>query len=119
MRDFLFYSAIGGFCLSLAVLKAGVLWKAVMTWLDMKLFPSRWADSIVPSERGGPLRFFAHCPACISFWISMLVSAFIYGPSRVHLGVPLVVGMLLDGFSSVGIIWFVHVVLTKLGQYEL
>lgn len=119
MKDFLFYSAVGGFAFSLAVLKVGAFWKSALSWLDEVLFPSRWADDLPPGDRGGPLRIFAFCPACISFWTALAVSALVYSPSRTHLGVPLVVGMLLDGFSTVVIIWATHVVLTRLGQYEV
>jgi len=120
MKDFLFFSGIAGFAFSLAILAVGNPWRRILSWVDEKLFPHRWAEDLPTSQRGGAIRVFAFCPACISFWTAMAVSAFIYSPSRVHIvGIQFIPGLLLDGFATVGIIWTVHVTLTRLGQYEL
>lgn len=119
MKDFLFFAAVYGMAASLAILAVGAPWRAIGTILDQKLFPHRWADDIPGDKRGGALRIFVHCPACISFWTGVLFSWFVYSPARDHFGCSRILSLPIDGLASAGIIWCVHVVLTKLGQYEL
>jgi len=119
MREFLFYTAIYGAAVSIAVLQVGAPIRRLFTAIDRFLFPSLWRDDLPEDRRGGPLRILIHCPACVSFWIALFGSVRIYSPARTHFAIPFVDGLILDGFSSVAIIWFVHVVMTKLGQYGL
>lgn len=119
MKDFLFFAAVYGTAASLAILAIGAPWRATGTWLDMKLFPSRWADDIPGDRRGGAVRIFVHCPACISFWTGVLFSWLVHSPAKVHLQIPFASSLVIDGLASAGIIWFIHVVLTRLGQYDL
>jgi hypothetical protein len=119
MKDFLFFASVYGAAASLAILTVGSIWRAIGTWADQRLFPYRWTDDIPADRRGGALRTFVHCPACISFWVGVAFSLMIYSPSKAHFGVPLFWSLVVDGLSSVGIIWCVHVILTRLGQYDL
>lgn len=119
MKDFLFFAAVYGTAASLAILAVGAPFRAFGIWLDQKLFPHRWIVVISEDRRGGAIRIFVHCPACISFWTGVLFSWLVHSPARTHLALPLVSSLIIDGLASAGIIWCVHVVLTRLGQYDL
>lgn len=135
MKDFLFFAAVYGAAASLALLGFGVWWRAAGTWLDRKLFPSWWPPPVeingkfeyityeapdpMAELKGGALRIFVHCPACLSFWIAALGSWRLYSPARAHFGCSPLVAIVIDGLGAAGIIWCVHVVLTRLGQYNL
>lgn len=119
MKDFLFFAAVYGMSASLGILAIGAPWRAVGVFIDRMLFPSRWTDDIPGDRRGGAVRIFVHCPACISFWTGALFSWLVHSPAKTHLGIPFVSSLVIDGLASAGIIWCVQVILTKLGQYEL
>ena len=119
MKDLLFFAAVYGMAASLAILAVGSPWRFLGTLLDQKLFPSRWADDIPGDRRGGAVRIFVHCAACISFWSGVLFSWFIYSPAKTYFSIHRVPALAVDGLASAGIIWCIHVVLTKLGQYDL
>jgi len=119
VKDFIFFAAIYGLSVSLAVLPVGKPWRATGILFDRLVFPNRWLSFLPENERGGLIRIFVHCPACVSFWAGALSSAFIYSPARLYLHVDPIVAMAIDGLASTGIIWAIHVTLTKLGQYDL
>lgn len=119
MRDFLFFAAVYGVAASLAILAVGAPFRMIGIGLDRMLFPHRWADDVGEDRRGGALRIFVHCPACISFWTALVLSWTLYSPSKAHFGIGLPWSLAVDGLVSVGIIWCVHVAMTKLGQYDL
>lgn len=75
-----------------------------MSCLDFKLFRK---------EEGSTLKLFSQCPACLSFWIS-LVATFWHAP----LG-PWIWDRVAVSIAMVGLVWIIHVTLSKLGQYEL
>lgn len=106
MRAFFFFAAVYGAATSMALLKAGAPFRWVMKTLDRVIFRNK-------KEEGGFLTMMSQCPACLGFWIA-LGDAFYYQP----LG-PRIADHLMAAFSAVGLIWIVHVTLTKLGQYEL
>ena len=115
MKDLLFYAAVYGAAASIALLHVGSPIRYLATVIDRRLFPSM-SDS---PARGGPIKVLFHCPACLSFWISLAASIFVYSPAWAHFGVPLIPRLIVDSLSSTGIIFCVHVVMTKLGQYDL
>jgi len=119
VKDFLFFAAVYGTAASIALLHVGSPVRFLFTLIDTKLFPSLWADFIPASQRGGPIRKLVHCPACLSFWIALAASILVYSPAGHHLGLPVIPRVIVDSLASVGIIFCVHVVLTKLGQYDL
>ena len=119
MKDFLFFAAVYGTAASIALLHVGSPVRFLFTLIDTKLFPSSWAEFIPASQRGGPIRKLVHCPACLSFWIALAASILVYSPAGHHLGLPVIPRVIVDSLASVGIIFCVHVVLTKLGQYDL
>jgi hypothetical protein len=110
--------AVFGAAYSLTVLGIGALYRSIGTELDQLLFKNQWREAIAPDRRGGLIHKFVHCPACNSFWLS-LGATFWYCPvNRWVLG-PCIVDRLAVSFASVGIVWIIHVILTKLGQYEI
>lgn len=115
MKDFLFYAAVYGAAASIALLHVGYPIRHLAAILDQKLFPSL-ADS---PARGGPIKVLVHCPACLSFWIALIMSTLVYSPSGAHFGIPTIPRLLVDSISATGIIFIVHVVMTRLGQYDL
>jgi hypothetical protein len=119
MKDFLFFAAVYGAAASLALFKVGASWRLIGTWIDQRLFPRYWAPAIPPEQRGGPVRGFVHCPVCISFWVAVLFSLEVHSPSKIHLEAVFPWSLVIDGLASAGIIWCVHVALTRLGQYDL
>jgi hypothetical protein len=106
MREFFFFAAVYGAAASMALLKAGVPFRWVMQTLDRVIFRNK-------TEDGGVLTMMSKCPACLAFWIA-LGDAFYYKP----LG-PTVGDHLMAAFAAVGLVWIVHVTLSKLGQYDL
>lgn len=119
MNDFLFFAVLYGAAASIAVLQVGAPLRWFFSSMDRGFFPGRWEPGIPEERRGGPLHVLIHCPACVSFWLALALSGLVYSPAGAHFGVGRIIGMPLDGFASVGIIWFVQVVMTKLGQYGL
>ena len=114
MKDFIFFTATFGVAYCLSLLHVGRIYRELGTMLDRKIFPKRWADSILENQKGGPIRIFVHCPACNSFWIAFAASSLWYSP--LGSGFP---DRLAVSFASVAVTWAVHVILTKLGQYEI
>jgi hypothetical protein len=119
MKDFIFFAVIYGAAASLTILSVGSPWRLIGTFIDQKLFPARWVVGIPSNQRGGAIRIFVHCPACVSFWIGALFSWILYSPARTYFEISRIPALAVDGLASAGIIWFIHVVLTRLGQYEL
>lgn len=113
MRDLVFFAAVYGLSISLAVLGIGGPFRAAGTWLDRKLFSKRWLKRTKPEERGGPIHRFVHCPACLAFWAAL-------GGTGWHapLG-PAWPDRITVALAATGMTWVVHVILYKLGQYEL
>lgn len=106
MKVIFFFAAVYGCAASMALLKAGAPFRWVMKTLDRVIFRNK-------SEAGGVLTVLSQCPACLGFWIA-LGDAFYYKP----LG-PTIADHLMAAFAAVGLIWIIHVTLTKLGQFEL
>lgn len=106
MKAFFFFAATYGAATSMALLKAGAPFRWVMDTLDRVIFRKK-------NEEDGFLAVLARCPACLGFWIAF-GDAFYYKP----LG-PTIADHLMAAFAAVGLIWIVHVTLTKLGQYSL
>lgn len=104
MKTAVFVLAVYGAAISLALLKVGAPFRWVMSRLDYKLFRN---------EEGSTLKAFSQCPACLSFWIS-LGATFWHAP----LG-PWILDRLAVSIAMIGVVWIIHVTLTKLGQYEL
>ncbi len=103
MKAVLFFAAVYGAAISLALLRVGGPFRWVLTSLDFLIFRNK---------EGSHLAAFAQCPACLGFWIA-LGSTFWYAP----LG-PAVLDRVATAFAAVGLIWIVHVTLSKLGQYD-
>lgn len=104
MKTAIFFAAVYGAAISLALLRVGAPFRWVMSRLDYWIFRNK--------ERSH-LKMMAGCPSCLGFWLS-LGATFWYAP----LG-PFIFDRLAVAFASVGIIWIVHVTLTKLGQFDL
>ena len=119
MKDLIFVLAVYGTAISLAILSVGAPWRVVGSAIDRLIFPSRWNADVSHDRKGGAIRIFVHCPVCISFWVAALFSWLFYSPSQAHLEIGYPWILVVDGLASVGIIWCVHVVMTKLGQYEV
>ena len=114
MKDLIFFLATFGVAYCLTVLYIGRIYREAGTMLDRFLFKRRYDDSIPPAQQGGPIRHYIHCPACNSFLIAFIMSTFWYSP--LGSGLP---DRLAVSFASVAVTWIVHVVLTKLGQYDI
>jgi len=110
---FLFLAGTLGASLALGVLAVGHPFRAAASLLDRFLFPRSWEGG----GQGGPLRMLAHCPACLSFWIALALSFWIV-PFR-SWSCREIVERILLGLSATAVTWVVHVVLTKLGQYNI
>lgn len=104
MRDFVFFAAVYGAAASLTILHIGAPYRALLTWIDRVLFRI---------EEKGPLKMLAHCPACTGFWLA-LGATFWHSP----LG-PWWLDRVMVALASTGIIWIVHVILARLGMYDL
>ena len=105
MIDLTFFLAVYGAALALTVLQAGE--------------PYRWAGERVDrwvlrrknnAENPGPFTTLTNCPACTSFWVGLPSAYFWHSPSGFFVA---------DAFACVGIVWMIHVTLTKLGQKEM
>lgn len=74
---------------------------------------SRLDFMIFRNEEGSWLKTFSQCPACLSFWIA-LGATFWHAP----LG-PGIFDRVAVALAMVGMVWIIHVTLSKLGQYDL
>jgi len=54
------------------------------------------------------------CPACVSFWIGMAVSAWVLSPAAQVCG-PGWRPVVLDGLAASGVIWLLHVAAERTG----
>lgn len=104
MKDAVFFLAVYGAALSLALLKIGAPFRWTLSRLDYWIFRN---------EEGSYLKTFSQCPACLGFWISF-AATFWHAP----LG-PNIFNRLAVSLACVGLIWIIHVTMTKLGQFEL
>lgn len=104
MKTAVFFFAVYGIAISLALLKVGAPFRWVMSRLDLRIFRN---------EEGSYLKTLSQCPACLGFWIA-LGATFWHAP----LG-PFIVDRLAVACAMTGLIWIVHVTMTKLGQFDL
>lgn len=101
LRLVVFILAVYGAAAAITVLRAGA--------------PLRW---LVKSSQ--ELSHFLHCPACVGFWIGCAASAFVYaGPALASSTSFNWLLVLVDGLVACGSCWIIHVVLCKLGQFEI
>ncbi len=117
MNYFIYFAAAYGFSLTLTLLHWGAWYRGLGMILDRLFCPSKWKDEIPEAERGGPIKVLVHCPACTGFWVSLAMTQWLL-PNIGWLNLHDFETRWMHSVSSVGIIWIVHVVLTKLGQYE-
>lgn len=117
MKLFLFFAAVYGAAASLAVLGFGAWFRSAGVWLDRGLFKTRWVVAIPEEQRGGPIRTFVHCPACLSFWIGLAMTFWLLPFAGWSAGDA--AERVVHALAATGVTWVVHVVLTKLGQYGL
>jgi len=106
-----FALAVYGAAISVALLKVGAPVRWVLSRLDYMIFRN---------EQGSWLKTLSECPACLSFWISFLLSYWLMPIGTA--GPTLLEALLTRGIWSVamvGFTWIVHVTMSKLGQYEL
>lgn len=114
MRDFIYFAAVFGLSASLTLLHVGEVYRRPGLWLDRLLFKKRWLQSIPEDKQGGPIKHLVHCPSCTSLWVSIAFSNLWY--------CPLAGGWMEKGavgLASVAIVFATHVILTKLGLYEM
>jgi hypothetical protein len=111
MKTAFFLMSVYGLSVALTVLGVGSFFRSAGTKIDKLLFPWHWVDPQKPM--GGAVHMFAHCPACVGFWIA-LGATWWHAP----LG-PAPLDRVAVALAATGVIWIVHVTLTKLGQYGL
>jgi len=96
MKALVFFLAAYGAALALTVLDFGI--------------PYRWLGEKI----GEPAKTFVYCPACTGFWLALAGAFFWYSPAGEG---PL--DAIASALAASGLIWIVHVVLSKLGQNDL
>lgn len=111
MKTAVFVLAVYGTAISLALLKVGGPFRWVMSRLDYALFRN---------EEGSWLKTLSQCPACLSFWISLILSYWLMpvGTAGATL-LEAIVTRVIWSLAMVGFVWIVHVTLSRLGQYDL
>lgn len=114
MRDFIYFAAVLGASAILTLLHAGEVYRGLGLWLDRKLFPKRWAETIAENDRGGPIKVLVRCPSCTSFWVSLALSNLWYCPLAGGWGEKGVVAL-----AAVAIVFSWQVLAVKLGLYDM
>lgn len=104
LRLLVFILAVYGAAAAVTVLRAGA--------------PIRW----IGSKLGEEARGFTSCPACVGFWLGCAMSAFVFtGPAlstNICSGIDWSL-VVVDGLLSCGTCWIIHVLLVRLGMYDI
>jgi hypothetical protein len=119
VKFLIFYAAVMGlsWCITILAIGSPLRWLVDLTAKASSGSSSAAADDAKPLTK---IQILFRCPACIGFWIAGLLSWFVYSPcldsglTRV-----IILASVLDGLVAVALNWVTHVVLTRLGQYEL
>lgn len=117
MNLFIYFAAAYGFSVTLTLLHWGAGYRGLGMILDRLLFPSKWKEEIPADQRGGSLKTLVHCPACTGFWVALGMTAWLM-PDLPWLSFRNFETRWMHSVAASGIIWIVHVVLTRLGQYD-
>lgn len=123
MRIFLFLLAEMGLSWSITVLAIGAPIRQLFDTLfgrPPKLIKGKGGKKKYVEAELTKLQILVRCPACIGFWIALAISKGIYSPCLDSgLTGVIILASVLDGLVAVGVNWVMHVVLTRLGQYDL
>lgn len=121
LKIYLFYLAVMGLSWSITILAVGAPLRWIVDLLTKKK-PSPGSATTAPDDEKHPhpLKIFFSCPACVGFWVAYIMSALLYSPALdCGLTRVIILASVLDGLVAVALNWVMHVVLTRLGQYDL
>lgn len=110
-----------GLSWSITVLAIGAPIRMLSDLLTLrKTSPGSTAAGSNDAQPLSKIQILFRCPACIGFWVACGLSALVYSPS-IDCGLTrvIILASVLDGLVAVALNWVMHVVLTRLGQYDL